>query len=358
MSLYPFPTNVFRVFPSSDIEVLTRDASGNPASLCLTAHTSGDRAIAQVLLEGRPDSFVLADGARYLADGTVLPCDPAHPASVAELHLAFDVETVEFTWPGPRPRVYLFTHTEQEWEDAKAAVRHLVAQKLLSPRSSIESDHTGEDQGLSAQNLDALPHTAGLVAMFREAAYCTQNDLYEKETYDEEDDEGVWPDENEEERDEDDDSWRDEWEDEDDEDDDQWEDEEDEDVSQALCDNEHEELVEGAMTGTEADSVVGGALAPLRRSVRAVFSHGLDWRQALARYAPRIVVCQRCHTHCKTGVERAERLCSFHLYACGLGAQMEAAQYRLVTILARRATVLQARMTPADALPCETPIAL
>ena len=76
----------------------------------------------------------------------------------------------------------------------------------------------------------------------------------------------------------------------------------------------------------------------------------LDWRQALQRYAPRMVVCQRCHTHCHTGVERAERLCSFHLYACGLGAQMEAAHYRLVTLLARQATVLEDRTNAADAL--------
>jgi hypothetical protein len=69
---------------------------------------------------------------------------------------------------------------------------------------------------------------------------------------------------------------------------------------------------------------------------------GLDWRQAIQQYVPRIVVCQRCHTHCATGVERAERLCTFHLYACGLGMQMDAAHHRLVTLLERRVAFLQA----------------
>jgi hypothetical protein len=293
MSSYLFPTNLSRVFPSSDIEIIKRDAEENPIAVCLTTHNPGDRAIAQVLLEGNTDSFALFDGARYFADGTVVPCDPARPASVAELHLAFDVETVEFTWPGPRPRVYIFTHTLQEWEDAKAAMRHLVAQKLLSPRSYLEGDHTGEDQGLSAQNLDALPHRAGMVAMFREAAYCTQNDLYEKEAYDEEDAEGGWPDEKEGERD---DSWRDEWDEEDeDEEDDPWEEEpdegeEDEDAQQACRDNRDEEPADGAIAGAEANGAFVGVRSPLRGRVRTLFSRGLDWRQALARYAPRIVV--------------------------------------------------------------------
>lgn len=68
---------------------------------------------------------------------------------------------------------------------------------------------------------------------------------------------------------------------------------------------------------------------------------GLDWRQAIQRYVPRIVVCQRCHTHCATEGERAERLCTFHLYACGLGMQMDAAHYRLVTLLERRVAFRQ-----------------
>ena len=87
--LYRFPTNVFRVFPSSDIEVLKRDESGNPTTICLTTHNSGDRAIAQVLLEGSADSFVLSDHARYFADGTVadwadIP-GSKRPASVTKL---------------------------------------------------------------------------------------------------------------------------------------------------------------------------------------------------------------------------------------------------------------------------------
>ncbi len=104
---------------------------------------------------------------------------------MTELRRTFDVETVGVDWPGPRLRAHIFTHSQQEWEQAKSAVRHLLDQKLLSPRSYIEGDHHGEDQGISAQNLDAKPHSADLVALFREAAYCVQNELYEKEAYDE-----------------------------------------------------------------------------------------------------------------------------------------------------------------------------
>ena len=183
MSLYPFPANVSRVFPETDVEVVKRNERGDPTAVCVTTHTTGDCAIALVLLKESPNSFVLADGARYLPDGTVQRCDPACPASITELHRAFDVETVEVDWPGPRSRVHIFTHSQQEWEQAKSAVRHLLDLKLLSPLSYLEGHHTGEDQGLSARNLDAKPHSANQVALFREVAYCVQNNLYEKDEY-------------------------------------------------------------------------------------------------------------------------------------------------------------------------------
>ncbi len=338
-SLYPFPTNVFRVFQSSDIEVLKRDECDTPAALCLTTHTVGDRAIALVLLQESPDSFVLSEGARYFSNGTVHPCDPARPASLTELRRAFDVETVEIVWPGPRLRAHIFTHTLQEWEDARAAVRHLVDQQLLSPLSSIEGDHTGEDQGLFAQNLDAIPHSAGLVALVREAAYCVQNDLYEKDAYDEEE---VWQDEwDEQEENGDDDVWEDEWNDSvEEEEEDTWE---DDGAQQDSRENLDEELADGATAGSEENGTFVGTLAPLHRHAQIWCSCMLNWWQALQRSAPWIVVCQRCHTRCETGVERAEQLCSFHLYTCELGTQMEAAQEQLVALLARRVTFLQSQ---------------
>ena len=187
MSLYPFPTNVYRVFPETDIEVVKRDTRGFSTAVCVTARNTGDRAIALALLKESPTSFVLSEDVRYLPDGTSHPCDPAWPTSIAELRRAFDVEMVVVDWPGPRSRVYLYTYSQQEWEQAKSAVRHLLDQKLLSPRSYIQGKLNGEVQGLSAQNLDAKPHSADQVAMFREVAYCVQNDLYEKEEYDEDD---------------------------------------------------------------------------------------------------------------------------------------------------------------------------
>lgn len=178
---FPFLTNIYRVFPEIDVIVLRPDI--DPPVVCITAHSPGDRAIALALLKQSPASFVLTDGLRYSPDGAVERYDPTCPASAAELRLTFDMEWVEL---GPPPRVYLFIHTKQEWEDARKAMRHLLQQGLLSPQSYIESDHTGQDQGLSAHNLDAASHGAELVALFREAAYCVQNDLYEKEVSDEE----------------------------------------------------------------------------------------------------------------------------------------------------------------------------
>jgi hypothetical protein len=63
---------------------------------------------------------------------------------------------------------------------------------------------------------------------------------------------------------------------------------------------------------------------------------GLDWRQALQRYAPRIVVCQHCNERLWSGVERVEGLCTFHLYACGLGIRKDSAQHRLLIQLTHR----------------------
>lgn len=216
MPQYPFPTNLSRVFDASAVEIIQRNEQGHPTAVCVLTQTAGDRAIALALLKEHPTSFVLFEDARSWPDGQVCPCDPSCPASLAELRQAFDVEIVTREWPGPRTRVYVFTHSQQEWDDAKVAVRHLLDQKLLSPRSYIEGCHTGTDQGISARHLDAEPHSAGLVALFREAAYCIQNDLYERDTdtadWDDEDEDldrdDDWDDEDED-LDRDDDRWND-----------------------------------------------------------------------------------------------------------------------------------------------------
>src|SRR5258707_13936335 len=99
MTLFPFPANVYRVFPETDVEVVKRNELGNPVAVCVTTHTTGDCAIALVLLKESSDSFVLSDGARYLPDGTVRRCDPAWPARVTELRRSFDFDTVGIDWP-------------------------------------------------------------------------------------------------------------------------------------------------------------------------------------------------------------------------------------------------------------------
>ena len=77
---------------------------------------------------------------------------------------------------GPCPRVYVFTHSCAEWETARLAMKHLLQLGRLSPRSYLEGNLAGFDQGLSAQNLDGMPHGPGLVAQFRDAAIRAQND--------------------------------------------------------------------------------------------------------------------------------------------------------------------------------------
>lgn len=74
---------------------------------------------------------------------------------------------------------------------------------------------------------------------------------------------------------------------------------------------------------------------------------GLDWRQALHRYAPQVVVCRHCNELLWDGVERAEGLCTFHLYTCGLGARLETAQRRLLMQLTRRIAQLRADTLPS-----------
>ncbi len=199
MSAFPFPTNLYRAIGEGQVTVVAHDDDGAPTVVCVFAESAFERAAALVLLEHNPASFVVSHGLRYSPGGSVQPYDPSQPWYAGELPMCFDVEWVT---PGPQPRVYVFTHTEQEWVNARQAMKHLLQLGRLFPWSYLEGNHTNQDQGLSAQNLDGKPHNPGLVAMYREAAYCIQNDLCERN--DEAED---WRDEEVEEMDED---WREE----------------------------------------------------------------------------------------------------------------------------------------------------
>jgi hypothetical protein len=248
-----FAATIYRVFPATDVQAIEHDILGTPTEVCVTARDAGDRAVALVLLEGSQASFVLAHGLRYSSDGTVQPYDRTRPNRAGELHLAFDAEWVEL---GPQPRVYISTHTAQEWVDAKEAMRHLLQMGRLSARSYIQSDHTGQDQGLSAHDLDATPHSASLVALFREAAYCVQNDLYEKEDYEDEEE------------------WQD---DEDDEDDEEWQDDEDdEDYGDEEFEEDGSEEAEERWVGEEDGELVAPVAKPHGR-VPAWLNHALTY---------------------------------------------------------------------------------
>lgn len=208
-----FPAPLSRAIGEDTITVIAHNYDGEPATVCVRTESAFDRAAALVLLKNHPESFVLSDGLRFLPNGQVEPWSPAQPHYAGELHLSFDTEWVEL---GPQPRVHVFCHTEQEWEDARKAVMHLFQLGRLSSLSYVESDHTGEDQGVFVKNVDGVPHGPGMVAMIREAAYCRQNGLYERPEYEEEDYEAENETENDEEWEED--TWDDEWEQEDSED--------------------------------------------------------------------------------------------------------------------------------------------
>jgi hypothetical protein len=170
---FPFPTNLYRAIGEEPVRVVAHDNAGAPTVVCVLATTAFERAVALVLLENSPDSFVVSQSWRYSPDGRVETYDPARPRYAGELHLTFDVEWVTLD---PQPRVHVFTHTEQEWETARLAMKHLLQLGRLSSRSYLEGDHAGFDQGLSAQDLDGKPHGPGLVAQFRDAAIRVQNE--------------------------------------------------------------------------------------------------------------------------------------------------------------------------------------
>jgi hypothetical protein len=174
MSLsFPFPTGLYRAIGEGPVAVVAHDEDGRPTVVCVSATTAFERVAALVLLSNHPESFVISEGQRFFPDGHIETADPTRPCYAGELHLHFDVEWVAL---GPQPEVYVFTHTEQEWEAARQAMKHLLQLGRVSPCSYLEGDHAGFDQGLSAQNLDGKPHGPGLVALFREAAICAQNE--------------------------------------------------------------------------------------------------------------------------------------------------------------------------------------
>ncbi len=169
---FPFPTGLSRALGEDQVAVVAHDNDGAPAVVCVFAESAFERAAALALLENNPDSFVVSHGQRYAPGGHVEAYDPTRPWYAGELSMLFDVEWVEL---GRHPWVYVFTHTEQEWETARLAMKHLLQMGRLSWRSYLEGDHGGRVRGLSALDLDSKPHGPGLVAQFRDCAIRKQN---------------------------------------------------------------------------------------------------------------------------------------------------------------------------------------
>ncbi len=170
---YPFPRNLAQALGEEPLTVVAYAADGEPAVVCVYADAACEVAAALALLgEHHQESFVVAHGYRYSPDGQVQRYDPERPAYAGELLLLFEGEWVTF---GPQPQLYVWTHTAKEWECARRAMKHLLHLGRLSRESYLEGDFTGEDQGLSAANLDGPPHNSLIVAIFREAALRAQN---------------------------------------------------------------------------------------------------------------------------------------------------------------------------------------
>lgn len=169
---FPFPIGLYRALGEDPITVVAYDDDNAPTAVCVLATTAFERHVALVLLENSPASFVVSHGRRYSPDGSVESYDPSRPRHAGELQMEFEVEWVEL---GPQPQVYVFAHSEKEWETARQAMKHLLSLGRLSPYSYLEGDYAGYDQGLSAQDLDGVLHGPGLVAQFRDAAISAQN---------------------------------------------------------------------------------------------------------------------------------------------------------------------------------------
>ena len=160
------------------VHVFAWDEAGHPAAVRIDARTPQECAQAVEAIKHSPASFVVFNGKRYRLQGEVQVSDPATPGSADELSLEFDVEYVGLD-AQKRPRIYLFTSTEEEWETARRAVSHLLQQELLSPLSCIEGDHTGERQVVTAADLTHPSPESGssIVSLAREHAYRVQNGL-------------------------------------------------------------------------------------------------------------------------------------------------------------------------------------
>lgn len=167
--------DLYRVFPEKAISPFEWGDQGEIKSARIIVGSAGDCAIALKLLEANESqgSFVVFDDKRYEPfSSSVQPYAITRPANANELYLDFGVEYVA---GGEQPWVYLFTYGPEEWASAKQALAHLLEQDKLSPRSFIEGDH----QGVYASNLEQ-PLGSAWISVIREAAYATQNDLYEK----------------------------------------------------------------------------------------------------------------------------------------------------------------------------------
>lgn len=173
MSSTFFSDTVYQLFGpgrENDVEVFAWEGADQLAAVRITARSAGECIFAVKAIEASPASFVVSDGWRFTSRrGAVEPYDPARPANVDELSLAFDGEYLGVDGPGHKPCVYILTYDLQSWEHARRAARHLLQLGKISPQSYIELKIKGNLLGLSVGNLDAKPDRGAVVALYRES---------------------------------------------------------------------------------------------------------------------------------------------------------------------------------------------
>lgn len=171
------PLTIFDLFGPMrgyDVAAFTWTEESVPVAVRITARSLDERNRALEAIKNSPTSFVVYAGHRYSPGQQPVPYDPARPACVDELDLLFDVEPLG---PGSdgQPCVYLFTHAEQQFALARAAMKHLRQLGLVSSESYLQCNAGGSLQGISAAALDGEPERGALVNLRRELTYQRHN---------------------------------------------------------------------------------------------------------------------------------------------------------------------------------------
>ena len=159
-----------------DIHVFAWKKNGNPARASIHVYNEEEKLYAFQLLQScglEHSSFVVLHGIRYDLVGHEEPFNITKPHDAAELYGHFDIEYCGSD-KDEKPLVYIFTTTQDEWDTALQATKHLYEQGLLAPKSCIELNGT---KVVFVENPEAVRTGAQWVLDVRESMYHQQNNL-------------------------------------------------------------------------------------------------------------------------------------------------------------------------------------